>query len=142
MKLRQMIAAGAVLVLGISAMSRAAMAPQDVKYRLAHANGQGTLKVGQEQFNVNGVIVKLLDDRKAELTLISDITFFISGTWSQNAESQDDFDLQISGGANPGGLDGVGKVTLGNSTRSDLRLTLKGKSRTTKKNIEVQFVGK
>jgi len=141
MKLKQMIVAGALLVLGISAISRAARAPQDVKYRLAHANGQGTLKVGQEQFQVNGVIVKLLDDRKAELTLISDITFFISGTWSQSAESQDEFDLQISGGANPGGMEAVGKVSLGNNT-SDLRLTLKGKSRTTKKNIEVQFVGK
>ena len=138
MKFKQMIAAATVLVISMFVTA----APQEVNHRLLHANGQGTLKVGQEQFKVSGVIVKLLDDRKAELTLISDITFFISGTWSQSAESQEDFDLQVTGGANPGGLEAAGKVTLGKTSGSELRLTLKGKSRTTKKIVEVQFVGK
>ena len=141
MKLKQVFATASILVLSIFATSGAAKAPQDGQYRLAHANGEGTLKVGSEEFKVGAVVVKLLDDRKAEITLVSDITFFLSGTWSQNGESQDSFDLQITGGATPGGVDGSGKLTLGKDTK-DLRLTLKGKSRTSKKNVEVDFAGK
>ena len=141
MKLKQLIAAASILAMSMFGASGAAVASQEIQYRLAHANGQGTLKVGQEQFKVTAVVVKLLDDRKAELTLISDITIFISGTWSQNGESQEEFDLQITGGASPGGLEGGGKLTLGKDTK-DLKLILKGKSTTTKKNIEVYFVSK
>ena len=138
MKLKQMIAAGSVLVLSILGASGAATA-QDTQYRLAHAKGEGTIKVGTEQFKVTSVIVKLLDDQKAEITLISDITFFLGATWSKNGESQEDFDLQVTGGASPGGLEGIGKLTLG---KSDMKLILKGKSRTTKKPVEVYFSGK
>lgn len=141
MKPKRMIIAVTILVLSVFVTAVAVVTAQEVNHRLAHANGQGTLKIGQEQFKVNGVIVKLQDDKKAELTLISDITIFISGTWSQNGESQEAFDLQISGGASPGGLEGAGKITLGKDPK-DMRLILKGKSRTTKKNIEVYFVGK
>ena len=136
MKLKQTLAAASILVLSILGAS-ATTTSQNVQSRLAHANGEGKLKVGQEQFKVTGVIVKLLDDQKAEITLISDITVFVAGTWSQNGE---DFDIQITGGASPGGLEAAGKLTLGKE--SDLRLTLKGKSRTTKKTIEVNFAGK
>lgn len=141
MKIRQVLATASILVLSMLGTSGAAKAPQDGQYRLAHANGDGMLKVGSEQFKIGSVVVKLLDDRKAEITLVSDITFFVTGTWSQNSESQDSVDLQITGGASPGGLDGGGKLTLGKDSK-DLRLTLKGKSRTSKKSVEVQFVGK
>ena len=115
---------------------------QDDKSRLAHANGQGTIKVGQEQFKVTSVVVKLNDDKTAELTLVSDITFFLSGTWSQQADSDQNFDIKISGGATGGGLDGAGKLTIGKDTQSAVRLDLKGTSRTSKKVIEVHFEGK
>ena len=141
MKLKQLIATASIFVTCLFTTSGPMAGAQEVQYRLAHANGQGTLKVGQEQFKVTGVVAKLLDDRKAELTLISDITIFISGTWSQNGESQEQFDLQITGGASPGGLEGGGKLTLGKDTK-DLKLILKGKSTTTKKTIEVSFVSK
>jgi hypothetical protein len=141
MKLKQILATASILVLVIFGTSGAAKAPQDGQYRLAHANGEGSIKVGSEQFKIGSIVVKLLDDRKAEITLVSDITFFVTGTWSQNGESPDSFDLQITGGASPGGLDAGGKLTLGKDSK-DLRLTLKGTSRTTKKNIEVQFIGK
>lgn len=140
MKLKQSIAAASILVMSMFGTSGAVAAQQEVKYRLAHANGQGTLKVGQEQFKVTAVVVKLVDDQKAEITLISDITIFLSGTWSQNGESEDTFDLQITGGASSG-LEGAGKLTLGKDTK-DVRLIVKGKSRTTKKTIEVYFTGK
>jgi len=141
MKLKQLIAAASILVMCLFATSGPMATAQEVQYRLAHANGQGTLKVGQEQFKVTAVVAKLLDDKKAELTLISDITVFVSGTWSQNGESQEEFGLQITGGASPGGLEGTGKLTLGKDTKN-LKLILKGKSTTTKKNIEVYFVSK
>lgn len=137
MKPKQMLAAASILVLSIGVVMS-----QDVQYRLAQANGEGSLKVGQEELKVTGVIVKLLDDRKAEITLISDITFFITGTWSQNGDSKDEFDLQITGGATPGGLEASGKLTLGKDAKSDLRLTIKGQSRTSKKPLEVNFAGK
>ena len=137
MKLRQMLTAGSILVLSIISTPVVAKVQQE---RLAHANGEGRLKVGQEQFKINAVSVKLLDDRKVEIILVSEITVFLSGTWSQNAESQD-FDIQITGGASPGGLEGGGKLTLGKDPK-DVRLTLKGKSLTSKKSVEVYFVGK
>ena len=141
MKLKRTLAVASIFVLSILGAS-ATTTSQNVQSRLAHATGEGKLKVGQEQFKVTGVIVKLLDDQKAEITLISDITVFVTGTWSQNSESQEDFDIQITGGASPGGLEAAGTLTLGKDAKSDLRLTLKGKSRTTKKTIEINFAGK
>jgi hypothetical protein len=138
MKLKQMLAAASILVLSIVSTPVVAKVQQD---RLAHANGDGRIKVGQEQFKINAVSVKLLDDHKTEIILVADITIFLSGTWSQNADSQDDFDIQITGGASPGGLEGGGKLTLGKDPK-DVRLTLKGKSLTSKKNVEVYFAGK
>jgi len=135
MKLRHMLAAVSILVLSIVSAPVVAKVQQD---RLTHASGDGRIKVGHEQFTINAVNVKLLDDHKAEIILVADITIFLSGTWSQSAESQDDFDIQITGGASAGGLEGNGKLTLG----KEVRLTLKGASRTSKKNVEVYFVGK
>jgi len=133
-----MLAAASILVLSIVSKTVVAKVQQE---RLAHANGEGRLKVGQEQFKINAGSVKLLDDRKAEIILVSDLTVCLSGTWSQNAESQEDFDIQLTGGASPGGLEGSGTLTLGKDTK-DMRLTLKGKSLTSKKSVEVYFVGK
>ena len=138
MKLKQLIAAGSILVLSMFSTSGAPAELQDPQYRLANANGDGTIKVGQEQFKVTGIVVKLLNDRTAELTVNSEITFFLSGTWSQNGDSEE-FDLQITGGATPGGLDGTGRLTLGKDVRSKVQLLLKGKSRTSKKTFEIYF---
>src|SRR5262245_41893229 len=140
MKLKETITLASILALSIWG-NCGALASQDVQYRMAHANGEGKVKIGQEEFKLNGVAVKLLNDQTAELTLVSDITFFISGTWSRDGESQEDFDLQITGGASPGGLEGSGKLTL-SKDKTDMRLILKGKSKTSKKPIEVYFVGK
>ena len=116
--------------------------PQDSQQRLAHANGQGMLRVGQERFKITSVVVKLIDDHTAELTLVSDITVFLSGTWTQQANSEKDFDLKITGGASGGGIEGGGTLTLGKDLQSSVRLDLKGLSKTTKRQIEVHFEGK
>ena len=140
MKFKHMLAAALILAISIVGVSSAWQA-QDGQYRFAHANGEGKVKVGQEQFQLKAIVVKLLDDRTAEITLISDITIFVTGTWSQSPESQDTFDLQMSGDTSRGGLEGGGKLSLGKDNK-DVRLVLKGKSRMTKKPVEVDFVGK
>ena len=132
-------AAAAILVLFIFGAS-SGMA-QDSSSRLAHANGEGKLKIGNEQFKVNGVVVKLMDDGNVEITLIADITIFVTGTWAKTPNSQQDFDLSFTDASSRGGLDGTGRLTLG-ADNSGLRLNLKGKSRQTKRPVEVAFVGK
>lgn len=129
---------GAVL---LSVFAAFAVVAQDGGSRLAHANGEGKLKIGQEQFKVNGVVVKLLDDGKLEITLIADITIFVTGTWVKNADSQQDYDLTFTDASSRGGLDGTGKLTL-NQDNTGMRLSVKGKSRATKKSIEVAFAAK
>ncbi|HSE32836.1 MAG TPA: hypothetical protein VLA93_14780 [Pyrinomonadaceae bacterium] len=114
---------------------------QDRQERLAHSNGQGTLKVGQEQFKISSVIVKLLPDRKAEITLVTDITVFLNATWSNRGDSQTEFDLEIIGGATASGLQGTGRVVLGNDGKSVAKLSLKGVSRTSKRTVQAEFEG-
>jgi hypothetical protein len=139
MKSKLATAAAAIFVLFIFGAS-SAMA-QDGGSRLAHANGEGKLKIGSEQFKVNGVVVKLLDDGKVEITLIADITIFVTGTWAKAPNSQQDFDLNFTDATSRGGLDGTGKLTLA-ADNTGIRLNVKGKSRGTKKPVEVAFVGK
>ena len=115
---------------------------QENQSRLAYAKGQGTLRVGDEKFKINSVIVKLIDDRKAEITLVSDITVFLGATWSNSGGSQEEFDLEITGGATPGGIEGKGKVFLSSDGKTVTRLSLKGVSRTTKRTVEANFEGK
>lgn len=114
---------------------------QDSQERLAHSNGQGTLKVGQEQFKISSVIVKLLADRKAEITLVTDITVFLNATWSNRGDSQQEFNLEIVGGATASGVQGTGSVVLGSDGKSVARLSLKGVSRTSKRTIQADFQG-
>jgi hypothetical protein len=140
MKFKRMIAVASILVMSMFATSGATVA-QEAQDRITHAKGQGTLKLGQEQFKITAIIVNLLDDQRAELRLVSDIIVFISGTWTQDRESQEIFDLQITGGATPGGLECTGKLTLAKDSK-DVQLILKGKNRTTKRLVEVYFVGK
>ena len=140
MKFKQATATAAIFVLFVFGAS-SVLAQQDGESRMAHANGEGKLKIGQEQFKVNGVVVKLLNDGKVEITLIADITIFVTGTWAKNGESQKDFDLTFTDASSRGGLDGTGKLTLA-PDNTGLRLSVKGTSRGTKKPVEVAFVGK
>ena len=115
---------------------------QDGQERLAHSNGEGTLKVGEEKFKISSVVVKLLPDRKAEITLITDITVFLNATWSNRGDSQQEFDLELVGGATASGLQGNGRLVLGNDGKAVNRLSLKGVSRTSKKTVQADFEGK
>jgi len=114
---------------------------QEPKSKLAHANGDGTLKIGDEQFKIYSVIAKLMEDGKAEITLASEITVFLSGTWSRSSDSAKVIDLVITGAATGGGVDGKGKIYLRDDSSID-RFVLQGESRTTKKIIDAKFQAK
>jgi hypothetical protein len=116
-------------------------ASQESKALLASANGTGTLRIGQEEFKVHAVVIKLLEDGKAEITLVSDITIFVSGAWARNGDAPNDISLQITGTATGGGFEGTGKLLLRDSGKSIDRLSLHGESKTRKRNIEVNFQG-
>lgn len=113
---------------------------QESQARLATSNGKGILKLGQEQFNVTAVIVKLLPDRQVEVTVVTDITVFLSGTWSTSGDQQG-FDLQITGGASAGSANGTGKLVLSDDGKSIIRLTASGAARTSKRSFELNFEG-
>jgi hypothetical protein len=116
-------------------------AAQENGERLASSNGQGTLLVGDGKFKLHSVTVKLMPDQKAELILGSDIIIFLSATWSNHPESPQEIDLQMSTDSR-GGFEGIGKVVLKDEGKGVARLTLKGISRTTKRQVEATFEGK
>jgi hypothetical protein len=114
---------------------------QERETRLATAQGKGTLKVGGETFKITSVVVKLLSDKSAEITLVSDITVFLSGTWTDANSAKQGIDLQITSGQSAGGLEATGKVFLSADGKSVSSLSIKGSSRTTKRHVDAQFQG-
>ena len=139
---RKLITATSVLLLALLGSTAAVVRAQEKGERLAHSDGRGSLKVGDGQFKITSVIVKLIDDRKAEVTLVSDITIFLTATWSNHGESQQEFDLDMSDSDSRGGFEGTGKLLLGSDGKSVTRLTLKGISRATKRPVTANFEGK
>jgi len=104
------------------------------------ANGKGTIKIGREQFVVNSVVVKLREDGKAEIILVSEITFFLQGTWAKKENTPTEIDLTITGGTSGGGATGTGKLRLREDAKSLSGLTLEGSSNTRKRLVKVNFV--
>jgi hypothetical protein len=112
---------------------------QEGQTRMAHANGNGTLRVGDEQFKISSAIVKLLPDHKAEITIVSDITIFLTATWSNQTDSPQQFNLELAAGSSRGGVEGTGQAFLSDDGKSLKRLTLKGVSRATKRTVAADF---
>jgi hypothetical protein len=120
---------------------------QDNKSIVAHANGDGTLKIGDEKFKVSTVVIKLFEDGKAEINLISEITIFVSGSWSWKEDSKQVINLKISGGATGGGVEANGELFLRDSSetgqrRSIDRVSLDGTSKTTHRELTLNFQAK
>lgn len=136
---RKLLIATSILMLAMLTGTLLVAQAQETQYRLANSSGNGTLKVGGETFKITSVVVKLMDDQKAEITLISDITVFLSGTWSEKTDQKEKIDLIITGGATPGGLDATGKLIISQDGKSVLRLTMNGASHTRKRPFEVTF---
>lgn len=117
---------------------------QDADSIVAHANGNGLLKLGDEEFKVTSVVIKLFKDGKAEINLVSELTVFVTGTWSRENEASKVVNLKITGGATGGGVEATGVLTLrddgtAGSRRAIDRVTLQGQSRTTHRNISLTF---
>jgi hypothetical protein len=107
---------------------------------LATAKGKGTIKVGSETFQISSVVVKLLDDGTAEITLVSEITFFLSGKWTSDSTSPKSYNLQITGSVTGGGAQGTGKVVMRDDGTSLDRLTVQGGLKTSPRKVSVDFV--
>jgi hypothetical protein len=136
---RKIIPLGLILILILSAVP--AFTKQEAPKSLTtSAKGKGTIKVGNEQFALHYVIVKLKEGGELELTLVSDITVFFSGTWTNAATGDNQVELKISGGATEGGVVGSGKLFMRNDGKSLDRMTLQAANKLRKKLVAVQFV--
>jgi len=109
---------------------------------VASAKGEGTIKLGKEEYKLNAVVVKLFADGKAELNLITDITVFITGTWSRESDNAKSIDLKITSSVTGGNLDGGGKIFLTDDRKSISGLKFQVVSKTTRKTIIAEFVAK
>jgi len=109
---------------------------------VASAKGEGTIKLGKEEYKLNAVVVKLFSDGKAELNLITDITVFITGNWSRSSETAKSIDLKITSSVTGGNLDGGGKIFLTDDRKSISGLKLQLVSKASRKTITADFVAK
>lgn len=115
---------------------------QQPKSLVAHAKGDGTIKLGNEEFKIYAVVVKLFKDGKAELNLVTDITVFINGTWSRGDDAEKAINLKIKGNAIAGNMEGGGKLFLSENRKSIVRLQLEVLNKSTQKIITAVFEAK
>jgi hypothetical protein len=121
-------------LLGLPGIARG----QQPKSIVASANGEGTIRLGKEEFKLHAVVVKLLEDGKAEIHLITDITVFVAGTWSRG----DDADKSIKLTTTASNMEGGGKLFFGEDRKSIAGLKLEIFNKISKKTIMVDFVAK
>lgn len=115
---------------------------QQPKSLVATANGEGSIKFGKEEFKIYSVVVKLFEDNKAEISLVTDITVFVNGAWSRADDASKEITIKITGGSVSGNLDGGGKLLLTEDRKSIAGLNLQVVNQTTKKVIKADFVAK
>lgn len=130
-----------ILFLMMLTFTGAAVAQQP-KSLVATANGEGSIKFGKEEFKVYAVVVKLFEDSKAEISLVTDITVFVNGTWSRTDDASKEINIKVTGGSVGGNLDGGGKLLLTDDRKSIAGLNLQVVNQTTKKVIKADFVAK
>ncbi len=111
---------------------------QDQKSIVASASGQGTLRLGKEKFKVHAVVVKLLEDGKAELNLLSDITIFIPAAWSRADSASRTIELTTTDTK----MEGGGQLLLRDDGKSIAGLKLEVFNRISGKTVTVDFVAK
>jgi hypothetical protein len=136
---RRALVLGIVLTLLALAGHASAQQPKSL---VTTAKGEGTIKIGKETFKLYAVVVKLFEDGKAEINLITDITAFMEGTWSRDESNEKSINLKITGNMMPGSLDGGGKVALTDDRKSIAGLNAQVVNKTTRKTIKVDFVTK
>ena len=131
---RRFVALFVLIILAVAP----AWSMQDSESIVAHANGNGLLKYGDEEFKVTAVVIKLFKDGKAEINLLSELTIFVSGTWTRETDSKN-INLKITGGATGGGVEASGELTLRGESRQIDRVSLQGESKTTHRKVSLNF---
>lgn len=120
--------------------------PAEPKSVVAHANGTGTIKLGDEVFKVTAVVAKLFENGKIEISIISDITIFMSGTWTRSADSANSIKLKITAGAAGSGVDASGDLNLREDSQGEQKaidnISLQGQSKTTHQVVSLDFKAK
>lgn len=113
---------------------------QESESIVAHAKGDGVLKFGDQEYKISSVVVKLFADGKAEISLISEFTIFITGSWSRRESAPKVIDIKITGGATGGGVEASGELLLrGDQKKSIESIALQGMSKTTKRDVSLNF---
>src|SRR3954452_4455138 len=118
-----------------------AASPQ-LKHLVANTPGEGTIRIGDEEFKLHAIVVKLFENGKAEINLITDITVFIKGTWSRGDQAENAINLVITGNVTSSSLEGTGKLFLTANRKSITGLKAEVLNKTSKKTINIDFVAK
>ena len=105
---------------------------------VASASGEGTIKLGNKEFKLHAVVVKLFEDSKAELHLMTDITVFANGNWARGDDSAKEIELKITGNA-VANIEGGGKIFLAEDRKSLKGLKLQMVNKISRKLITVDF---
>jgi hypothetical protein len=117
-------------------------AAQEPTSLVTSAKGEGKIKIGKEEFKLHAVVVKLFEDGKAELNLITDITVLITGTWSRAQDAERTIDLKITGSVTGGNLSGGGKIFVTADRKSISSLKLQVFNKTSRRTVTAEFTVK
>jgi len=139
--MRRQIAIALSMFLAVLGLATAVNGQQPASL-VAKADGEGTIKLGKEQFKINAIVVKLFEDGKAEMYLITDITVFVEGTWKRNSDIAKDIDIKITGSSTSNNMDGGGKLFLTEDRKSITGLKLEVLNKISRRVITVNFVAK
>ena len=133
------VIASTLTLLILLPVSNAAV-PQKLTSLLASARGEGTLKVGDEEFQVSNVVVKLKEDGTGEITIITDLQLMLQCSWSTPDDLTKGVDLKIIGGTSVGSAQGSGKLFLRSDEKSIASLSIDGSSKIVKRKVALKFV--
>jgi hypothetical protein len=117
----------------------ASIAQQKPTSLTADAKGTGSIKIGNQQFELHAVVIKLNEGGALEVTLVSDITVFCKGTWSAPDDLTKGIDLTVTGSESSSTLRGAGKLFLKADGTSIARLKIEAANKLRKKLIDVDF---
>lgn len=132
------VGAAVCISIAVAGFARA----QEPASLVTSAKGEGNIKIGKEEFKLEAVVVKLFEDGKAELQLITDITVFIEGTWSRAPANEKSIDLKITGSVTARNLSGGGKIFLTADRKSITGLKLQVSNKISRRNVTAEFTAK
>ena len=138
-KLIQQFAGGFLILSSLLGISGVAV-PKTTEPLLATAKGKGAIKVGSEVFPITSMVIKLSDDGTTEITLVSEITFFLSGKWTVDNASPNKFKIDITGNMTGGGVQGTGSLLLRADKKSIDRFSAEGSVNTSSRKVSIDFV--